>query len=294
MSSLDTSHDDIHHDKPYVQHVAGGPDLSRQITLQLNADQYERLFFQPSSAKGDLVKRLGNPTLLGLLGFLVPFSSTVFSLLTFEGSSTSSLVSIGGSFYMFGGIAMIIAGICEFVLGNSFPFSVFIIFGAHWVYNGFLNDPLHGVAASYATTVNGVTVPGALSQGFNAGQGNYAVVMALVCFVFLCASLRTNVPFVIVFFTLIFVFGFFAGGYYQLGYNPSAAGLENAANKFKIAGGFGFVTIIMGWYLAIITSCASTGVPCPLPIFDLSSKVFFRNREAAKTEHAGAVRTDMV
>lgn len=59
MSSLNTSHDDIHHEKPYTQHINTGPDLSRQITLQLNADQYERLFFQPTSAKGDLAKRLG-------------------------------------------------------------------------------------------------------------------------------------------------------------------------------------------------------------------------------------------
>ena len=33
--------------------------LSRQVTLQLSPEQYERLFFQPSVAKGDLAKRLG-------------------------------------------------------------------------------------------------------------------------------------------------------------------------------------------------------------------------------------------
>jgi hypothetical protein len=56
-----SSHDTIHHDheKPFVQQLSGTQDLTRQITLQLNADQYERLFFQPTSAKGDLAKRLG-------------------------------------------------------------------------------------------------------------------------------------------------------------------------------------------------------------------------------------------
>jgi hypothetical protein len=37
-------------------------DLNRQtttLTMQLNADQYERLFFQPEKAKGDLAKRFG-------------------------------------------------------------------------------------------------------------------------------------------------------------------------------------------------------------------------------------------
>ncbi|PQE09692.1 putative protein alcS [Rutstroemia sp. NJR-2017a BBW] len=54
--SHSTSDDNIHrdHEKPFVQHISGTQDLSRQITLQLNADQYERLFFQPNSAKGDL------------------------------------------------------------------------------------------------------------------------------------------------------------------------------------------------------------------------------------------------
>ena len=36
-----------------------GSDLSRQVTLQLSSEQYERLFLQPSQAKGDLSKRLG-------------------------------------------------------------------------------------------------------------------------------------------------------------------------------------------------------------------------------------------
>jgi hypothetical protein len=37
-------------------------DLSRQattVTMQLSPDQYERLFFQPDKAKGDLARRLG-------------------------------------------------------------------------------------------------------------------------------------------------------------------------------------------------------------------------------------------
>jgi succinate-acetate transporter protein len=240
----------------------GHNELSRQMTLQLSPDQYERLFFQPSAPKGDLAKRLGkypsppknrylltsqpgNPTLLGLLGFLIPFSSTIFCLLQFQGSTPSSLASVSGTFYFLGGIAMNIAGIAEFILGNSFPMAVFIIYGCHWVNIGYLNDPVHGIVASYAAG----SEPGALAQLYNAGQGNYNVVMTLVTFIFLCGSLRINIPFVIVFFTLVFVFSFFAAGFYQLGYDPSVAGLDHAVYYFKIAGGFGFVTMIMGWYL---------------------------------------------
>ncbi|KAE9363559.1 GPR1/FUN34/YaaH-class plasma membrane protein-like protein [Stipitochalara longipes BDJ] len=278
MSSNNSEHI---HDKP----IHGHNELTRQMTLQLSPDQYERLFFQPSAPKGDLAKRLGNPTLLGLLGFLIPFSSTIFCLLQFQGSTPSSLASVSGTFYFLGGIAMNVAGIAEFILGNSFPMAVFMIFGCHWVNIGYLNDPVHGIVSSYAAGGE----PGALAQLYNAGQGNYNVVMTLVTFIFLLGSLRINIPFVIVFFTLIFVFSFFAAGFYQLRYDPSAAGLAHAVYYFKIAGGFGFVTMIMGWYLAIITVCASTGVPCPLPVFDLSQKVFAHNTNAQKGEHAGTV-----
>jgi len=116
-----------HEEKPNWGHEHHQNSLARQMTVALSPEQYERLFFQPNQAKGDLAKRLGNPTLLGVLGFLVPFSNTMFALCQFQGASTASLASICGAWYFFGGIAMVIAGICEFILGNTFPFAIFII-----------------------------------------------------------------------------------------------------------------------------------------------------------------------
>lgn len=88
-------------EKPNTMHDNNA--LSRQYTVQLTSDQYERLFFQPTAAKGDLSKRLGNPTLLGLLGFLVPFSSTMFCLCGFKGASANSLAALTGIWYFYGG-----------------------------------------------------------------------------------------------------------------------------------------------------------------------------------------------
>ncbi|KAJ9660516.1 hypothetical protein H2198_002452 [Neophaeococcomyces mojaviensis] len=255
--------------------------LSRQVTVQLTPQQYERLFFQPTAAKGDLSRRLGNPTLLGLLGFLVPFSNTMFCLLGFQGASANSLAAIVGPWYFFGGIAMVLAGIGEFVLGNTFPFVVFTVYGVHWVGAAYTTDPWHPLTAAYGAEGGAMTV-------YTSGQGLYNVTMLLVSFIFTIGSLRTNVPFVITFVALDFLFAFFAAAEFAIGHNPTPEGLEHAAYLFKIAGGFGFVAVVMGWYLAIITVCASTGVPCPLPIFDLSTKVF-RDSKAAANEHAGAV-----
>jgi len=41
--------------------IAGnGSELSRQVTVSLSSEQYERLFFQPSAPRrGDLAKRFG-------------------------------------------------------------------------------------------------------------------------------------------------------------------------------------------------------------------------------------------
>ena len=130
-----------------------------------------------------------------------------------------------------------------------------------------------------------------MNKDYNSGQGLYFVTMTLVCFVLFLGSLRTNVPFVLIFFALIFLFGFFAAGQFQVGYDPTPEGLAHAAYLFKIAGGFGLAVLILGWYLAIITACASTGVPCPLPVFDLSTKLFKGNKANAG-EHAGSVTQD--
>lgn len=256
-------------------------DLSRQVTLQLSSEQYERLFFQPSQAKGDLSKRLGNPTLLGVLGFIIPFTTIVLSFLQFEGSSTQSVASICSSFYFFGGIAMNIAGIAEFILGNTFPFVAFVIYGTHWVVLAYTSDPSHAIISSYAVD----SLPGLLSQEFNAGQGNYNLVMALVSFAFLCGAIRTNIPFVILFVSLVLVFSFVSAAYYQLGYQ-GIDGLAHATHYFRIAGGIGFVGAVAGWYLTLIQVLAATGVPIPLPIFDLSHVVFPNGTQEQKAEHA--------
>ena len=66
---------------------------------------------------------------------------------------------------------MTIAGIAEFVLGNSFPFAVFIIYGLHWGSLAYTQDPIH-------QTLSGFTqAGGALGSAYNASQGFHNVTM---------------------------------------------------------------------------------------------------------------------
>lgn len=122
--------------KQYANHDEMGGDLSRSITMQISPEAYERLFFQPTPARGDLAKRLGNPTLIGTLGFLIPYQTTIFCLLEWQGANSTctfcqqiltgflanpltATTAISGSMVFLGGIAMVVAAICEFILGNS-------------------------------------------------------------------------------------------------------------------------------------------------------------------------------
>lgn len=53
-------HDFREHNGNGLNAVGNGAELSRQVTVQLSSEQYERLFFQPSAPRrGDLAKRFG-------------------------------------------------------------------------------------------------------------------------------------------------------------------------------------------------------------------------------------------
>jgi hypothetical protein len=74
-----------------------------------------------------------------------------------------------GVFLFFGGLIMIIGGILEFVLGNTFPFVVFCSFGGFWLTFGVTLIPFYNAYGAYSTT--GTAADGLNTQGFNASFG---------------------------------------------------------------------------------------------------------------------------
>jgi uncharacterized protein len=153
---------------------AGGAPLSRQVTVTMSPDQYERLFFQPSGPKaGDYAKRFGNPTLLGLLSFLIPYTSTIFILIGWQGAvAPTSLVGLSGDYYFLGSIGMVLAGLAEFVLGNTFPFAVFTIYGVHWGSLAYTQDPIHRTISAFEGSAGG-----AGGAEYNSSQGFHNLTM---------------------------------------------------------------------------------------------------------------------
>ncbi|KAG9588447.1 hypothetical protein KCV04_g8770, partial [Aureobasidium melanogenum] len=233
-----------------------GAPLSRQMTVALTPEQYERLFFQPEGPRrGDLSKRFGNPTLLGLICFLIPYTSTIFTLCGLRGAvAPTSLIGLDGDYYMIGFVGMILAGIAEFILGNSFPMSVFVVYGCHWGSLAYAQDPFYNQVSAFAK------VGSSLGAEWNASQGFHNVVMVLVSFTFLIATIRVNIFFVATFFGLTMMFAFIAAADFYVPHITAAtevSGLHHVSTLLKIGGGFGWLGLISGWYLSIVTACAT-------------------------------------
>ena len=105
----------------------------------------------------------------------------------------------------------------------------------------------------------------------------------IASFVFLIGTIRVNLFFTFTFFGLVMLFSFIAAADFAIPHATTAADVEHINKLLRIAGGFGFLGLICGWYLAILTACEAVGIPCPLPVLDLSSKVF-PSKDKTRTE----------
>jgi hypothetical protein len=105
----------------------------------------------------------------------------------------------------------------------------------------------------------------------------------LASFVFLIGTLRVNAFFTATFFGLVMLFAFIAAADFSVASAKTAADLAHIEKLLKIAGGFGFLGLLSGWYLAILTACEAVGIPCPLPVGDLSG--MFTGKKGGKEEN---------
>jgi succinate-acetate transporter protein len=69
--------------------------------------------------------------------------------------------------------------------------------------------------------------------------------MGILCLIYLICSLRTNIVFFLIFFTLVPAFGLLAGTFLNVAQGNAAV----AAKCQEAAGAFAFVTCICGWYM---------------------------------------------
>ncbi|KAF4631873.1 hypothetical protein G7Y89_g6256 [Cudoniella acicularis] len=265
-----------HMNDPNMDHGDALKRIRTAGSISISPELFEKMYLSPQNAvKGDLRKTFGNPTPVAIVGFLLSLSPLSCDLMGWRGSGGSGAAGIG-SFYFFGGLLMIIGGFLEFILGNTFPFVVFTSFGAFWLSFAATLQPFYYAYGLYAPAGATSEAEGLSTVGFTASFGFFFVFMAVLCFIYLICSLRTNVVFVVIFFTLVVAFGLLSGAYWQnanaIGNNdPSAAAL---AGRLQIAAGaFTFVTSLAGWWIFVAIMLAALDFPFQIPVGDLSTAI---------------------
>jgi succinate-acetate transporter protein len=172
---------------------------------------------------------------------------------------------------------MIVGGTLEFILGNTFPFVVFVSFGAFWLTFAATLQPFYYAYGSYAPAGE-PEAAGLTTVGFTASFAFFLVFMGVLCLIYLVCSLRTNIVFVVIFFTLVLAFGLLAGVYWEnakaLSSTPPDASTLAYAGRLQIAAGACvFVTSLAGWWLFFAIMLAALDFPFQIPVGDLSTLI---------------------
>jgi uncharacterized protein len=144
-------------------------------------------------------------------------------------------------------------------LGNTFPFVVFGSYGSFFLSFAATLQPVYNAWGAYATTSNPAS--GLQNPDFYASYGFFWLVLALLSFLFLIGSIRTNLAFVIVFLTLTIAFSTLTGTYWQVANGNAAL----AGKLQKVSGGFLFVTSLAGWWILVALILASLDFPFQVP-----------------------------
>ncbi|KAI9745419.1 MAG: hypothetical protein M1818_000953 [Claussenomyces sp. TS43310] len=265
---------------------AGGMEshaaLGRSTTtgsISISPELFEKIYLSPPNVvKGDLRKTFGNPTPLALLGFLISLTPLACDLMGWRGAGGLGAASTG-AYYFFGGLLMIVGGLLEFFLGNTFPFVVFSSYGAFWMTFAATLQPFYNAYGAYAPA-GSPPAAGLAQPAFESSFAFLLLFMGVLTFIYLICSVRTNIVFVIIFLSLGITFCLLAGSYWHLAQ-------ENAqiAHRLTVGGGASaFVTCMAGWWLFFAIMLAAVDFPLQLPVGDLSSMIKGASERAAEKE----------
>lgn len=105
------------------------------------------------------------------------------------------------------------------------------VLGTFWIVQGTSNMPFYAVGTNYSPTGN--TLEGMQTPEYNATVGLYYLTLAILTFVYLICSIRTNVCLFLALFLLVITFSLFAGVFFQtaLGHVAEAAKLQKVFDR---------------------------------------------------------------
>lgn len=90
--------------------------------------------------------------------------------------------------------------------------------------------------------------------------------MGLLSLIYLVCALRTNLAFVAIFFGLLMTFVVLTASYWHL----AARHLVMAQKLQVVAGAFGFMAVMAGWWIFFAQMLASVDFPYEIPVGDIS------------------------
>ena len=142
------------------------------------------------------------------------------SLLGWQGSDRLGIATVG-SYFWIGGLLLILGAIGEWVIGNTFPATVFATFGKivhmfkissdkclHILGGFFLTFgatlvPSYNAYGAYGLSPSNVAADLASIRMFHSTFAFFLVAMTLLATIYCIASVRTNIAFFLIFLSLI-------------------------------------------------------------------------------------------
>ena len=191
------------------------------------------------STPGTVAAGVADPGPLGLAGF----AATTFYLSSVNAGLLPKTVEAGvfGLAIFYGGVAQLLAGMWEFVKGNTFGALAFSSFGAFWLSFWYLATHL----------------PKAPASDIGHALGTYLLIWTIFTAYMLVASMRTSGAIMAVFLFLTLTFLFLAIGAYG-----ASSGMT------KLGGWLGLITAVVAWYASfagVFNATAKRAVMPTLP-----------------------------
>ena len=162
---------------------------------------------------------IADPGVLGLAGFAL--TTFVLSLHN-SGLVPSAVFAVLGLALFYGGIAQLLAGMWEFVKGNTFGALAFTSYGAFWMSFWYLVSS------------------GAVKDAGSAGVGAFLLAWTIFTAYMTVAAVKGNRVVLLVFVALLITFVLLTFG----AFNGDAAG----AGMTQVGGYFGLLTAALAWY----------------------------------------------
>ncbi|KAK1070689.1 hypothetical protein LTR12_000077 [Friedmanniomyces endolithicus] len=222
-------------------------------------------------------RRFGNPTPVGLGGFLLANTPATIMLLGWHGAggrNGNESAAIGTFFYL-GCLLEILCGIGEWINGDTFNAAVFLILGGYFGASGAVMVPFYNAIGGYGIDAT------AAEATYHDSYAMLLIFMGVLLLFFTIASVRLDICHVVLFACFTVCFPCLATSYFYM-----ADGNEATARTFRTWGGiFSLAGSVILWYLFLGSLLEAVDFPYLLPVGDLSNYVKGRTEYLGRRRH---------